>query len=369
MGNTAGMGGITYGFRYSIGSQGNVCYNYLSGSPYLTQGAMTKFSIETDDALNLLLFSPDLNTFIPVAGSQGVISISGTNCMAQVISSCADTSATCFYTGVVAFLDKTNASYSDYEGQIWKIDYTSRVKSILVSSTKPYIPIELFYNPNDSTYKLWVVYMCQDNLLSDGTSKSLYKISKVNTTTGAQVDVTNLTSFSNQPTGFVFDASGNLYFVTQQAGLLYKYSGTTLTLLDSGFPITDESPFLSAGLCVDTATRPGSTILWGVSAGEIDNIVMENPTQSGKSYLFKYDKVISENVELADFSDLSVWDALGYLAQRAHCSMGFDEEGNFFFKKREIDSTTAYTINADDNDAFSVVKDRGKDEIYNYVEI
>jgi len=49
--------------------------------------------------------------------------------------------------------------------------------------------------------------------------------------------------------------------------------------------------------------------------------------------------------------------------------MGFDEEGNFFFKKREIDSTASYTIDVDDGDIISIEKNRGKDDIFNYVDI
>lgn len=358
------------GYRYSIGSQGNICFNKVVASGF-NKGAFCGYTVGADDSLQFVTFNPDTGGQTFLISSDLNISISGTSCSAQPICSCADGIVAKIYSGVVAFRDKIQgASYNDYEGQIWAINYSTGTKTNLISSTKPYIPVELFYNPYDSTHKLWVVYMCQEYLLTDGTNKPIYKICRINTTTGAQLDVNNLTNLTNQPTGFTQDSAGNLYFVTHQAGLLYKYSTTgVLELLDSGFPITEESSFLSAGLCIDTATRSGSTIIWGVSAGEIDNEMMESTTPAGKSYLFKYDKVISEHVELADFSGLSVWDALGLLAQRAHCSMGFDEEGNFFFKRREIDSTVSYTIDIDKGDAISIEKDRGKEDIYNYVDI
>jgi hypothetical protein len=76
--------------------------------------------------------------------------------------------------------------------------------------------------------------------------------------------------------------------------------------------------------------------------------------------------MISEYLMLADFEGSSVWDALGLLAQRSNCVMGFDAKGDFFFQRRDINDSI---IEITDKDVVSIKKERGLDNTFNFVEI
>jgi hypothetical protein len=57
---------------------------------------------------------------------------------------------------------------------------------------------------------------------------------------------------------------------------------------------------------------------------------------------------------------------LGLLAQRANAVIGFDEDGNFFFRLRQSESAATYNIN--EKDITGITKCRGLDNTFNYVE-
>lgn len=358
--------------RYTIGQQGCVCFNSKPEGNYYTSGALlySKATVEVTSEIKSSLHLLDVSSnVVTTIDSECLITYDGTDYPAIPICACADTSSTKFYIGLVAF-PLSGGSAGSYYTEIWEYNYGTEAMTKVYSTWTYYIPVELYFNSSESTNKLYVVGYNGAQIITDGTSSGgLFNLRKINISAKTIASVCTATdNMNNQPTGLVVNGS-YLYFVLNQTGQMWRinYSTGIHEVLDSGFPVVEDSYFLRSGLIVDTATRTDKTLLWGISGNSISDEATEEDT--GKNYLFKYDSVISEFIELADFSDISVWDALGLLAQRSGCVMGFDENGNFFFKKRAIGSTASYTIDADSGEVFDIKKERGKDEIYNYVEV
>lgn len=372
--------------RASWGQQGCVSFIENAVGAY-TEGAILYATVSnlantvSRDKYNLYIYNVASNTSALI-DSDVTISIEGRvstqDAPAIPISSCAKTSTALptgvgFYVGVHGWLQslatvsgsvEPNAAYDTMASDIrfYSLSSGSWLSTDFVD-TSGLVPLEIYHNGEGST-GLFVSWLNRLYITSDETN-ILYKMYNYNESTFSG---TLIYSSLNQPKGLVYTTDA-LWFVQQQTGYLSKYNTVSglLSVVDDGFPITDENLCLISGLVVDYYTRSGDFILWGISSSFFDQ---QMSASSGIYYnLFKYDSVISEYVSVADFEGLSLWDALGFLAQRANCSMGFDEEGNFFFKKREIDSTASYTIDVDDGDIISIEKNRGKDEIYNYVEI
>lgn len=362
------VGTVDENVQYTLGQRGCIGYNKnYSGANY-SLGAIFYANHYGSGTGNIDFYLLDVATGVSTKiDDNALMTVDGASCNAVPTCICADPDSTKFYIGVVGFKDQAGSGYDKYLGQVWSYDYSTNTWAVLTSTTNPFIPVELHFNENESTNKIYMVGYNQEILLAVGTSSgTAFRVQKINISTGVLSSLSAVTyNMNNQPTGFV-STTTHTYFAVHQTGQLWRVSNSgTIEILDNGFPFVEDSYFLRAGLVVDTATRSGQTVLWGVSSTVINEQIGD--TNTGKNYLFKYDNVVSEFVELADFNGLSVWDGLGLLAQRANCVMGFNESGDFFFKKRSLDSSVAYTI--DSENVHAITKERGIDEIFNYVEV
>ena len=292
------------------------------------------------------------------------------------ISACADSDATKFYLGGVSFQNsKSDASiWREVRGTIYVYDYSvdswqaTPLKFVDyqsgVTTDNGYIPIELYHSDG----RLYVVVLDYFYKTSRAgyTSGVKYLMQQYNSTTKELIKSFGY-SFS-QPRGLV-KYDNKLWFVQQQSGTLcyvdLAQSTYPVIVEDYGFPVVDGAYYLQTSLLVDLYARPGDFLMWGVASSVFDDQMVEESVTGFE--LFKHDSIISEHIDLADFSDLSIWDALGLLAQRANAVMGFDEEGNFFFRVRKGDSTASYSIY--DKDTSGIAKARGLDNTFNYVEL
>lgn len=188
--------------------------------------------------------------------------------------------------------------------------------------------------------------------------------------------------FIGQPQGLVKDeVSGNWYFTVSGSNTLWVLTineGNKGTLLlDSGFSTIDGDGYLGSNLILDPYTRGNgnpvfnneNVIVYGCSRPSGDPEVQDGLV-NGKFYLWKYDRYYTTRIELADFKDMNVWQALGALAQLTDHIMGF--VGNkFYFIQREHLSQSSVTYSEDslDYQLKSVTVKDGLDEVYNYASI
>jgi len=152
----------------------------------------------------------------------------------------------------------------------------------------------------------------------------------------------------------------------------------SIVTVDDGFPPVDGDTGLAAGLVLSKEHNGGDGAIFGISGAgtgtEQDPDVQIIP-QNGKGYLYQLGFTMTDRIELADFSEMTVWDALSALAAIADFVFGYDADGAFFFKLRESPTTVLGTIKATPNvlsgelAASDITKDWGYDEVFNYAEV
>ena len=86
----------------------------------------------------------------------------------------------------------------------------------------------------------------------------------------------------------------------------------------------------------------------------------------GRFLLNQWSYSAMARVDLADFSDMKVWQAIGYLAEKADALYGFNPDGTFFFKGRPRSINSEYTFtNVGSNQIADITVDDGYGEIVN----
>ena len=233
---------------------------------------------------------------------------------------------------------------------------------------------------NYSVGRLFVTYLNRDNL-----GKGNFGGFGVHSAQVSYDYFSDIKEFFSVPTGLVVDNKEKDGYYTLGSGSVYQFDRSTNLhiLADSGNPFVDGESYQSSNLCViplddinvvDTDRTRTEDIIFGVSAPFFPNETQAENIM-GKYYLWKLDNYISDRVELADFEGMNVWGALTQLAQLApNYTMGFDldDEGSFFLtSKTNSTYTTTLTVSSDpdDKNLISIDKDRGLDEIFNYVAI
>ena len=169
------------------------------------------------------------------------------------------------------------------------------------------------------------------------------------------------------------------YFVDPELGFLYHYiwdnnvgvDTHTFTIVDNGHPYVVGDINMASNLSLDPYTMKDThslekyrTIVYGCSAPSYPKNTQLNPP-SGKHHLWKYDVYYTSRIELADFSNLSLWDVLKLFAEKINYLMGFEGE-NFFFVPKDISKTISHTFgNIEDNKGYTNISiDDGVKEIY-----
>ena len=89
----------------------------------------------------------------------------------------------------------------------------------------------------------------------------------------------------------------------------------------------------------------------------------------GNYNLTKFSPRAAVRVDMADFSSISCWEALGYIAELANCRYGFYPNGTFFFKKkpRSKNSEFTFTNNGTNGLVSNVNKNSGLSMISNVI--
>jgi len=144
--------------------------------------------------------------------------------------------------------------------------------------------------------------------------------------------------------------------------------------LDEGDPIVENESNIASNLTVDTQSNSGTTngnIIYGISAPDFEPDYMVDAA-AGKFYLWKYDDTFPARIELADFSGMTVWQAISSLAQIIDYIIGFTPSGDFYMVPRITSvSTPDYIFKNDPEDSrvIQISKNYGWKEIYNYASI
>lgn len=197
--------------------------------------------------------------------------------------------------------------------------------------------------------------------------------------TGSYVESSK--TFAGPLKGLVWENASTDYFYFHDAGnnvLVYSPIQTSSQLsiiADNGANPVNNAVFLSSNLILDINSKnnkstPGA-IVYGVSAYKpmpVDN--QYNINVSENYNLWKYDINYTPICELADFSDLSIYDALGLIAEATNHIIGFHED-NFFYVSKDLYGEPIYIFknNSDNKRLIKSSISTGFDEIYNYVAI
>ncbi len=176
-------------------------------------------------------------------------------------------------------------------------------------------------------------------------------------------------------------APGALFWQDAGANCLVRIpdDGTgAIVTVDEGFPPVDGDVGLAAGLVFSAAHNAGEGAIFGISGpgtGTEQDPDVQNPPFPGKFYLYQLAFTLTDRIELADFTDMTVWDALSALAAIADFVFGYDANGQFFFRLREAPTTALGTIKTTPNvldgeiAARDATRDWGYDEVFNYAEV
>ena len=112
--------------------------------------------------------------------------------------------------------------------------------------------------------------------------------------------------------------------------------------------------------------------IFGFSMGPKAHMAIQS-FRGGRNIVWKFSKALSFHIAVADFEDLSVWDALGQFAELTDCVVGFDRLGNLRFQPRpDINSDSAFFFtfdNFDNQNIISMEKKPPFQHIYNEIEI
>jgi hypothetical protein len=201
---------------------------------------------------------------------------------------------------------------------------------------------------------------------------------------GSSVNIDVLVRFSNIPIGFSkYDT--NKYYLAMDSGLVYDLNVDTgdYDMLGHGDNFVDDESNLASNLVsispteintVDDEGERQEPMIFGVSSPTFPIHTQENKV-NGKYYLWKFDNYLPDRIELADFSDMSIWEAMSHLIRFSYNYVGgfaADEEGSFFLKEKNFDEASVVLEVSDDvqdDNLHSLEKDRGLDEIYNDISL
>lgn len=181
--------------------------------------------------------------------------------------------------------------------------------------------------------------------------------------------ITDIRKFS-----FKVGGSDGYYFLNNFDNSLRKWNGESINnspvvenLVD-GFPVV-EGDFNEYERMVKIDS-PYEEV-FGFSMGPRAHIASQS-FQGGRNIIWKLSKSLAFHIAVADFSNLSVWDALTNFAELADCVIGFDRRGNFHFEKRPnitSESIPTFTFDAVDGNILDIVKKPAFQHAYNQIEI
>lgn len=272
------------------------------------------------------------------------------------------------------------------------VSYISKHKSTL-DGTNIYdlynfddlIILDLKYaNLNDSDYFI-ILY---NDLEKFGTNK-FYKLGRV-LVDGSSDSIDVIETYSNLPLEFK-KYDNNKFHLALNNGLVHDLdlgnigtNSSITNILGGGDTFVDTETSLASNLVSISSTEindmtddgeRNEEMVLGVSSPTPSLEAVEGQPQ-GKYYLWKLDNYIPDRIELADFEDMTIWEAISHLIRFSYSYVGgfaANEDGSFFLKKKSFDDNSPVILDVSpdvqDDNLISLQKDRGLDQIYNDVRL
>lgn len=370
--------------RWSMGQQGFCVYQDGSG----TYGAIAYAShagANADGEPQLDICKYDIGTDTPSEVKDHTLLQYGSHPLEMCCGCAVDDKDIVF--GSMCWYDETGATQAVLSySYLHRLDLDSGVMSTLYDSgsdvTSSYRTfIEVAYSAADQTENSTGLHLSliQRDVLGTATAYQL----AVHSTT-ASVNSVTVKHYASRPLrGLVPDlnlSAGecSTFFVEVGSFRFYQYTfaqvgppvvAESVTLLNDGYPIVDDEMMLASNMTIDANTQTAN-IIYGISSpGWPAETQVVAP--SGKFNLWKYDIYRTGRVELADFTGMTVWQALESLVQKADYVMGYETDGDFFCVPRPALDTPDYIFinDATRNRVYNVDKNFGWDEVYNVTEI
>jgi len=211
-----------------------------------------------------------------------------------------------------------------------------------------------------------------------------------------QISTGNFGLYFNTPPGFAFQTgsvgriSGAVYeplsskFYVHDAGAnqIRSIAGnsvdtglTTWAFEDTGYPPVAADPSLLMGLVRDAKRATILGVSGPGSAAQSNAEILNNGPLSGKYYLWQLASWLTDRIEIADFTDMLVKDALEELASLMDGVYGFDRSGQFYFKARPKPTTMVATLASNGREDVGRVPDvvvrkrSGSQKLFNVAEM
>jgi len=270
----------------------------------------------------------------------------------------------------VAYIAWVGVGSNDSEVYIDKFNISTDARTNIYDSTGDstnyYTPLEMQYDAS----KLVVSLLNRDKFTSGETAKYYLATHLL----AAQNSFDNMTAgFENQALRILATTNDDTVFVEANTGTLKKWGETasaSTSLDDSnqigsrGFDFNMASNLIEKNLNSEYA-------FYGVSSPKYPDVFYE--TQPLGDYaLWKYSKFIFPYRPLYDFTGWSCWQAIQALADFCDYIANYDEDGNFFFRKRPTDGTAEAMFRNDTETDFFIADISLKDlysELWNYAQI
>lgn len=192
-----------------------------------------------------------------------------------------------------------------------------------------------------------------ESLIAEISSSCLYGLSVIsmyNEDTSAYEDM--LTYFSAE--------SGMMQRLKVTIGAAPTYTITTERDTVEQFGFLRQEPYSISNVAV---AEKSMQLFW--ISSPVQNYTIPEFAE-GRFALMQWSYTVPAVVELADFGEMSVWEAIGCLAEKVDAIYGFYPDGNFFFKTKPRHSLSEYTFGNIENDRVaSIDVDMGFSEIIN----
>ncbi len=299
-----------------------------------------------------------------------------------------------FFGGVSWTYGKVAGTVQDSISWVFKLDLNTNSflaifsgRAYLTNNTVPddilkySTPLHLAYDPLNSEYGLYMTSFTRSQL--KGNDK--FSILAINPLKQNIVTVPyGKRTFREQPIAATFDSAGIMYF--SSGGQLYNlyssnYSSVTkalrnrVTVLDNGWSAVDGEYYCSVhSLAIDEESRGNrvNAIVYGASSPSPAIYGILKETIAGKYFLWKYDRYLTDRIDLADFTGMSIWDVIEKLTMIPDFFAGFDVDGNFVMQAKTYGDESDIVINnveEGNHKQLSATLSSNEDEVYNYVGI
>lgn len=236
-----------------------------------------------------------------------------------------------------------------------------------------YVPIQLCFGTTDQW--LAVAFINYTKVGQQGLS--VVAILDTTLTITSQIDKSR--SSARRQFGLARDAdAGRIYWHDPDGNVLVSAedddNSVDASVEDSNFPPVEGDDGLNAGLVWSEVNRAIYGISGGGEGAQPGNEILASP-RIAKNYLWQFKDSLTDRIELADFSDMNVWQVMEELAAVGDFVFGFDGIGDFFFLPRPTPSGTLPILNVrgaklhDTLRMTNLRKSMGYREIFNVAEV